>query len=774
VSGDAIDVAVGALRAFGLPIANERILASHGAAVVHPNKHGPPVSTWYTTIPDFAGSSMKMSAKPIASALCLLGLSACNFALDFNARKAVDAERPLRDGGVEASAPDSSAPNPSEGGTIPESPDGGPRDARADSGWDGVRQEPDAGFPDPDAGWPLATESHWKDQDDCAPSNPLTDETLVATGAFSNLTGVEEVHGDLTLRLTSNSPPSLPALKRVFGKLTILELPNAGAPAVFGLPQLEQVGGLTIVGTVHVGAVALPELTRVDCHIRIQANAALRKLGAETWPKLARIDGDVELGTCTDWQAYHGPEEEDAPPSCATNGDLTQLALPALTGVSAIKVGHNPKLATFAAPKLVEASAITFSACGLTEYDGDQAVGCRSFPVLASIDLSALTHTTTLEAKYLTKLRQLTVPLLEAAEVVRLGGVGSTTQPIDLDFSALKLSKSFWLSWGWWYGAGDSGGECRDCKTPPQSGVHALDLGALTSTDDIEVDTPISSLDLHSLTQIANLTIKSAGKLQTLDLSTLAKVSGAVSLAGVNGAPTFPKLTRIGALSIEATQGFPFVCGQTLPLIPLGEYPELTLIGKLTAIDCKEVTNVASLRVRSTPITAIALPALRSATLVALADNAQLDSFSAPLLTDAQIRIFLNPMLSAIDLTSLATCVDLDVTAAPLLTILPLPNLASATLGLRISNTGLQSLRLPKLENAGSPPPAGVFDVPPEIEGLQISDNSKLTEISVPLLTRAATVSISSNPLYPQCEAEALAARLNLSCRCGQNASCEE
>jgi len=317
--------------------------------------------------------------------------------------------------------------------------------------------------------------------------------------------------------------------------------------------------------------------------------------------------------------------------------------------------------------------------------------------------------------------------------------------------------------------------------------LTSLRFPALTTLVDgaILADLPsLTELQLPALARVgtSGLDVTRAPKLAAIDLPALAILEGSLGLyqnpkvARVN----LPALTTAGWVTIgdTACASIPLPSLTTASGLGLTANPRLTEVDlpvlnwayvldvsddpALVRLRAPALTTVSSLWALRDPVLAeLSLPALAEASFdVGLQDLPALTSLELPALRFAGFLMVDNAAaLASLDLPALTDAWYVTVRftppatgggappAAQALAAIALPALASVSGALTVSGTArVEALALPALASVGM---------------LAIDGNAALGALSLPSLGSVSeALSITENPLLPQCQADAVVARL--------------
>lgn len=295
----------------------------------------------------------------------------------------------------------------------------------------------------------------------------------------------------------------------------------------------------------------------------------------------------------------------------------------------------------------------------------------------------------------------------------------------------------------------------------------------------------LTSLRFPALTTIDDGGILSGfPALTELQLAALARV-GTAGLQ-ISGAPLLTALDLPALTAVEGTLGLyenPRVARVGLPaLTTVGD--SITLVGMpITTLRLPALTTAGGLYVGESPsLVELDLPALtRSGHLIA-SDDPVLARISAPALASAgTLQALRLPRLAELDLPALAEVTDdLTLQELPLLDVLALGALRTVSFFTLEGAARLPALTLPSLAGAwyftvgfpapqaGAGPPGGAALASIDLPSLaavgwafSVSGATRLERLEAPLLVSVGGVlSITDNPIFPQCRAEAVLAGL--------------
>ncbi len=234
--------------------------------------------------------------------------------------------------------------------------------------------------------------------------------------------------------------------------------------------------------------------------------------------------------------------------------------------------------------------------------------------------------------------------------------------------------------------------------------------------------------------------------LNGLTPSTLRKITGSLAIAN-----TF-YLEDIEGLGGLQEVGGTVTIAYNDALLDLGGLESLVSVGGDPSSDALIVASNASL----TSLAALAKAAL--AVNLTVTDNPQLQDLTGleGLVDTTSVTITASPGLKSVSgLDNLSSCNSLSVSANDALMDVTLPALSTADYLLITTHPLLLAISVPNLLTVKG--------------GLTVASNDVLTSLNLDALTNVGALYIAGNPQYPQCEVDALASRLNVTCSCGGN-----
>ncbi len=309
----------------------------------------------------------------------------------------------------------------------------------------------------------------------------------------------------------------------------------------------------------------------------------------------------------------------------------------------------------------------------------------------------------------------------------------------------------------------------------PFDWANLIQAGCTRITGTLEITAPgVTTLGAASpLVQVGRLEVWASPALTSLRFPSLATVDDGAILSGFPALTELqlPALARVGAAGLQVS-GAPLLTAIDLPALAtvegtLGLYDNprvarvslpaltsvsdsITLVGMpITTLGLPALATAGGLYVGESPsLTALELPVLTWSGHLIVSDDPALVRVSAPSLAAAgAVQALRLPLLSAVDLSALAeVSEDATLQELPALSQLALPALRRAGFFTLEGAAGLHALDLPSLTSAWY---------------FTVSGNAGLTRLAAPLLTTVESVlTVSDNPALPQCQAEAVLARL--------------
>jgi hypothetical protein len=512
---------------------------------------------------------------------------------------------------------------------------------------------------------------------------------------------------------------------RITGTLEI----DAQGAHVLGAPSpLVAVGSLVVSNNNDVlTTLDFPALTTVAGDLMFESNPPEVALQRVSFPSLATVGGTL-------WVTGSLLTELSFPSLTSVGGDFNLLSNAALARLDL------PALATVGGRLWIEDSSSLTSLSGMPRLTSLGGLLLWNAAALTDISLPALTTAGALEATYVDSLARFDASALVTVASVNLQAPALT----DVSLTALTEVTDFLY------------------LTPPV--LQGLALPALRSAGQLSIY-PASSLatvDLSALETVGDLDLSmyvGGGVCQSvltdLSLPNLVTVNGGFQIMCATALEhlSLPALETVsGAFNLSNTVG--------RGVRELGTYQVVILPGQLQTLSLPSLVSAGSVYVRGeSALTTLDVPALSSAGAVYVSQNALLDGVSLPELTileypgtpgvGDQLNISDNAVMSSVSVPKLAISYgSIQVANDASLADLTLPALTYVQYDVVVTgNASLASVSMPALTRVD--------------RRATVAGDAALATLDLPVLTSVGTeLSIKDNPALPQCQADAIAARL--------------
>ncbi len=281
------------------------------------------------------------------------------------------------------------------------------------------------------------------------------------------------------------------------------------------------------------------------------------------------------------------------------------------------------------------------------------------------------------------------------------------------------------------------------CGANPFSSISSSTLRSVSGAITLSSCTFLTSVSFPAIQSSGGFTVAGDTALTSLDLNSLATITGPLTLTGLLGLTSIslPRLTTAAAITLTGNDNLATLSMPSLVTCTSINAISLTLLTSMTFTSLVTVNGPMSFSNSTKKVLSVSFPALQTAATTFDFDNTGaasiLESVSCPALLTVGNRLHLN---GHVKLTSLS----LGVLSAVVGTIslagdnilsgaLAFPSLTSVG-SLTITGTALGSLSFPALLTVGTGT-GGTVD---------LSANSFLTSVSLPVLTKMGTTSCAS------------------------------